>query len=1104
VVKRHRRGAKPGRYGDVFVIRRIFHITFQFIGVLAVGFAIALIAFFWRLSSGPLSIAYFTPYFESALSNEFGKLKIKINDTILTWAGVGRTLEIRLIGAQALGANQKVIAEIPELSVSLSAAALLEGRLAPRTLSITGPSLKIIRNPNGQLDFGFGGESGASNDLARTVVAGLLERSKGVRAIDYLTRLNILGAHLTIDDRRLGFIWDAPNANIVLRRTERGLTGETDLALRIGEMSAAFRINADYDAAAKLLALDVAFADFNPSLLAGVSKKAELLRLANFSANGTASLVTGLDGGLKSARFDITAGPGIIGAGPAAALSLRVKAGRLTGRYDHAEELLSIDNLTLDLGENGQIELPAPISHVMPLTKISLKGRYSKSVDRLDVESIAIDTPGPRIRGSAVLQEIGNELSIAMDLTGDGLDAAKGELYWPAKMAPLARQWIVENFTAGTIGDARIRLNAGWSKQKGFQIVSLAGDLKARGLSIDYFSPLPKIIEGDAYAKFDQKQFDITVTSGRIKDTIIKSGHIMFTGLDQFDQFADIEVHTAGPLSQVIDMLDGEPLDFARKFNLRPVAAKGRVSTQLNLKFLVERAMTADTIEVKAVSRLQDISVPGAAFGFDLTEGNLALRLDNRGMEVDGEASLAGIRTEFHWREKFEKADIQTRYRVKAMLAEQDWTEKLGLTIPDAVREWVQGPIAADLEISINDRGEGRLDGRLGLTDAVLTLAKFDWTKAAGTEASAEFIAAFTKQRFHNISEFTIAGGGLDAIGSANFNAAGGVREIRIEQFQLNHTDIAAVLIPVKGRLEIDVRGRVLDLRGFLAQDDAAANGEAERGQPLSLSFSLGKALVENGLALNNVTGAAVFDGLVWRNAQFSGTMKKARKIELKITPDGNKRHFLLTSNDAGQALKVLDFNENVVGGSLRIDATYRGMMPDSPLQGILSVDNFRVLNAPVFAQLLSIASLTGILEALGGKGLQFNQLIVPFVSGPDQVRVEDARATGITLGITATGSVDTINETIDLRGTLIPAYLINSALGRLPIVGPLFSGGQKGGGVFAAEFRVKGNVDKPDVSTNPLTALAPGFLRNIFKVFERKEDAGGGQKNKAKKRPEN
>ena len=140
-------------------------------------------------------------------------------------------------------------------------------------------------------------------------------------------------------------------------------------------------------------------------------------------------------------------------------------------------------------------------------------------------------------------------------------------------------------------------------------------------------------------------------------------------------------------------------------------------------------------------------------------------------------------------------------------------------------------------------------------------------------------------------------------------------------------------------------------------------------------------------------------------------------------------------------------------------------------------------------------------MEALGGDGLQFNQLVAPFVSGPDQVRVKGARATGITLGITASGIVDTKNETMDLEGTLIPAYLINSALGRLPIVGPLFSGGQKGGGVFAAQFRVKGNLDKPDVSTNPLSALAPGFLRNIFKAFESKDDAGGPKPN-GKDRP--
>lgn len=1084
------------------MVRRLFHFTFQFIGVLALGFAIALIAFFWRLSSGPLSIAYFTPYFESALSSELGKLKIEINDTILTWAGVGRTLEIRLLGAQAIGPNAKVIAEIPELSVSLSAAALLKGRLAPNTLSISGPSLKVIRTKTGQLNFGFEGAGGATNDLARTMVAGLLESSKGVRAIDYLTRLNILGAHLSIDDRRLGFVWDAPSANIVLRRTADGIAGETDLALRIGDKSAAFKINANYDRSAKLLVLGATFADFNPSLLAGVSKKAQILSLANFPANGTASVVTGLDGTLKSAQFDIRAGAGIIGGGTAAAIQVKVKSGRLVGRYDQAGDILDIENLSFDLGPRGRVKIPAPIDHVMPLTKVSLKGRYSKSVDRLDVESIEIDTPGPKIRGNAVLQEIGDALSIAVDLAGEGLDAATGELYWPAKMAPLAREWITRNIRTGTVGDARVRVNAGWSKKEGFDIVSLAGDLKARGLSIDYFSPLPKIVDGDAHAKFDQKRFDITVTSGRVGDTVFKSGHVVFTDLDKFDQFADIEVDTEGPLSDVVAMLDLEPLNFAAKFNLNPKAAKGRVATKLNLNFLVERTMTADTIDVKAASTFQDISIPGVAFGFDLTEGNLALRLDNKGMELSGEARLNRIATDFHWREKFGKADFRSEYRIKAKLAEKDWADNLGLNIPDMGRDAVQGPIAADLDIRINGMGEGRLNAKLGLKDAVLSLPKFGWTKEAGADASAELTAAFTKDRFHNISAFTIIGDGLDVLGSAKFNAAGDASEIRIEQFQLADTDVAAVLIPVRDRWEIDVRGRALDLRGFLADDEAAVDAEPERGQALSISLSLGKAMLENGQSLANVTGAGIFDGLVWQKARFSGAMDNARKIDIQITPNDDKRHFLLTSKDAGTALKVLDFNNNVAGGTLRIDANYLGMMPDSPLEGVLVVDKFRILNAPVFAQLLSIASLTGILEAVGGDGLQFNQLVVPFVSGPDQIRVKDARATGITLGITATGTVDTKNETMDLEGTLIPAYLINSALGRLPIVGPLFTGGQKGGGVFAAAFRVKGNVDKPEISTNPLTALAPGFLRNIFRVFDRKDDAGEADTNNAKDRP--
>ncbi|MBV8398709.1 MAG: hypothetical protein JOZ17_08205, partial [Acetobacteraceae bacterium] len=70
-----------------------------------------------------------------------------------------------------------------------------------------------------------------------------------------------------------------------------------------------------------------------------------------------------------------------------------------------------------------------------------------------------------------------------------------------------------------------------------------------------------------------------------------------------------------------------------------------------------------------------------------------------------------------------------------------------------------------------------------------------------------------------------------------------------------------------------------------------------------------------------------------------------------------------------------------------------------------------------------------------------------------------------------------------DLEGTIVPAYFFNSLLGRVPLVGKLFSP-EQGGGVFAARYTVRGPLADPQVSVNPLSALTPGFLRGLFGTF--------------------
>ena len=204
--------------------------------------------------------------------------------------------------------------------------------------------------------------------------------------------------------------------------------------------------------------------------------------------------------------------------------------------------------------------------------------------------------------------------------------------------------------------------------------------------------------------------------------------------------------------------------------------------------------------------------------------------------------------------------------------------------------------------------------------------------------------------------------------------------------------------------------------------------------------------------------------------------------------PDKGGRSLIASADDAGGLLKALDVAENMRGGRLAVRGTYDDRAPGHPLVGTATVDDFRIANAPWLARLLQAMTLYGLVDALQGQGLGFSHLIAPFRYAGDLFDLNDARAFSASLGMTMKGRVDLGADTIALEGTIVPAYFFNTLLGDIPLVGRLFSP-ERGGGVFAATYTLRGPLADPAVAVNPLAALTPGFLRGLFGVF----DSGGG-----------
>jgi len=145
-------------------------------------------------------------------------------------------------------------------------------------------------------------------------------------------------------------------------------------------------------------------------------------------------------------------------------------------------------------------------------------------------------------------------------------------------------------------------------------------------------------------------------------------------------------------------------------------------------------------------------------------------------------------------------------------------------------------------------------------------------------------------------------------------------------------------------------------------------------------------------------------------------------------------------------------------------------------LQGKISIDRFTLDPKAAFGP-----SSSSILQAFAGaEGIIMTRFSGQFDVSNGRIRINNLRTNGETLGVTAEGWIDIGQSQINIRGDFVPFYAINGVLSDIPIIGHILTGGP-GKGIFAAKYIVQGPLDKPSVKFSALSALAPGFLRELF-----------------------
>lgn len=1039
---------------------RVFTLlALELMGALIAGGAVLGGLLAWRLSEGPLRMEALQPWLVSGLSQAASPYRVTVGSTALDWAGNRSALGVAAQDVRLYSPEGRLVAALPSIEIGFSLPALLIGRVSPDVIRLVGPQLRALRTMDGAIELSLAGTTtpsepsapdsatAAPTDVLDSWLGAIIQPPSATSPLGALSRIEITAARVDVTDYQFGVQWRAPQADFLLQRDLNGVRGHVNLEMAVGTKNP--RLSGDFlfDPTRADLRMSVRLERFNPAELASWTPAFSSLSRLNVPFSGTVRARWTRPSGFTDVAFDLSAGQGTLGA--------------------------QADNEPLNL------------------SYAQLVGTINRLQHRVEISNLHADFNGIVLEASANATRSGNQILVDASATINNMPAAELSRYWLPGWAHNARDWVTGNIVSGQVpqATATVQLAVPLDNPAAVTPVSLNGHMDLKNLTVHYFRPLPPATSADGSADYDLSGFRVHVDRAMVEGNTVSSAQINLLGLTDDSDRAEIEVAVDSSVLNQLKLIDHDPLRYARRLGLDASQAEGRAVTRARFEFPLFHDLPIEAVAISVTSQMSDVKLPDVVADQDLTNGQLQLMLDGGGMKITGTGNIGPAPAEFTWQESF-VSDVSPSSEItfKGAMDEAarqafriSWPEVIGATIG------VEGTYQ-------KERGQpARVDAKLDLTRAEVALPWFGWQKPAGRAANGQVSLLVDQNGVQKVSSFRATGSGLTLRGAVDFAAHSQWQKVTLSQISVPGTRLtgSVMRLPESG-YALDFAGPEADIQALFDKpaDEAAsvapavvpANTEPEARVPLDIRFAIDEVTTAPDRSLHGAKGRLVRNTKGWSLLDIAGTVGSGVPIVVQLLPEGAGRRLDMRSDDAGAMLSTLRLMENIRGGTLTVSGRSDG---PGPVPAQAELRNFTYLEAKTLRRLAQQAQPEGAEALAKDEGLKFGRLRADIRYSEEALEVKNARMAGDLMGLTLGGQVNLLRGQIDLSGTLVPLYGINSLVSGIPVLGWLLTGGE-GGGIFAATYTVKGPLANPQTSVNPLAMLAPGFLRELFFVDNR------------------
>ncbi|OCX66202.1 hypothetical protein BFP70_08215 [Thioclava sp. SK-1] len=1004
---------------------------------------------------------------------------------------------IRLNGVQLNASSGRPILVLPELRATFWALPLIQGKIALRSVRVRGAAASLRRLSNGTLDLDLGGAG-----LRPESVSQALEQIEAVFAVPALRDLETIraeGFDIRLDDDRLDRVWRVSDGQVDLTQTDTDIS--LSAALNIGDQVGApsqVRFNMSTAKAGLQAKFSAAVIGVPARDLAVQSAALTALSVLDASISGALKSELDVQGklGALDARLDISDGAlnPSEGAKPLAFdganlhlsydpsgqkvlihnLSLRSRAARLQAdgqtllrdfKGGLPQELLAqiaISDLQLD--PEGVFEEPAHFSDG------ALDLRIRLDPFRVDLGQAQLIQDERRISTRGTVSADADGWRASFDSTINRITQAQLLNLWPTALVAKTRNWVVDNIPAGSLHDVRaaVRIAPG-------QDPRLALSYEFRDAVARVVKTLPPIQEGRGFAVLGGTGYVMLAEEGHIVAPDGGRIEVANSTLDVPDirikpAPANVHLVTRSTIPSMLSLLDEPPFRFLTKAGLATDIAQGWAEAETDLAMILKKGVTPDEINYAVRARLTGVASEKLVPGKEITADTLRLSVDKAGMTIGGRGEFSGLPFDAHWHQAFGSEHAgQSQVRGFAQVTPQSLAA-LGVKLPDGL---LRGTGWASLSL---DLVKGQATHFRAVTDLIglgLSIPEIGWSLGTANKGRLEVAGRLSNPPV--IDTLNLQAAGLTAQGAVSIKPNNaGLERARFDRLTLGAWFNGAANIVGRGEgrtPKIEIRSGVLDLRKRDLGSGTGGGSGAGKGGAAStpISVNLDRLIVADGFALTGLRGE--FNTKGGMNGTFRGALNGGAPVQGAIGPSDNGRVAArVTSGDAGAVLSSAGIFTGAQSGSFALNLVPVGAQS---YEGSAAIRGLKVIDAPTLAEMLSAASIVGLLEQLNGDGIVFQEVNAGFRLTPSGLSVTHAEATGASMGVTISGNYSPTTGALDMEGVFSPLYIVNG-------IGQFLA--RRGEGLFGFTYQVTGTKSAPKVSINPLSILTPGMFREIFR----------------------